>query len=100
MTIFVNKYKQLHDMKKILCYLSLAAMIIVMAAGCSKSGNDDADSLIKTVPADASSVVVVNLERTLDKLGCSTDGKTIKLQKIFRKPSMKASRSRTTTGRC
>lgn len=72
-------------MKKILTYLSLAAMILVIAAGCSKSGNDDADSLIKTVPADASSVVVVNLQRTLDKLGCSTDGTTIELSKDLQK---------------
>lgn len=60
-------------------------MILVIAAGCSKSGNDDADSLIKTVPADASSVVVVNLQRTLDKLGCSTDGTTIELSKDLQK---------------
>lgn len=72
-------------MKKILTCLSLAAMILVIAAGCSKSGNDDADSLIKTVPADASSVVVVNLQRTLDKLGCSTDGTTIELSKDLQK---------------
>lgn len=72
-------------MKKILTYLSLAAMILVIAAGCSKSVNDDADSLIKTVPSDASSVVVVNLQRTLDKLGCSTDGTTIELSKDLQK---------------
>lgn len=67
-------------------------MIIVMAIGCSKNGNEDADSLIRTVPADASAVAVVNLEHMIDILGSSTDGSTIKLsndaQKFIDKSSV------------
>ncbi|MBO5444925.1 MAG: DUF4836 family protein [Muribaculaceae bacterium] len=72
-------------MKTTVRYIMLMAMIIAMAAGCSKSKNNDADSLLNTVPADASSVVVVNMERILDKLGCSTDGNSVKLSKELQK---------------
>lgn len=66
-------------MKTIVRYMMLMAMIIVMTTGCSKSSNNDADSLIRTVPADASAVVMVNMGHFIDRLGCSTDGNTIKL---------------------
>ncbi len=60
-------------------------MLLLVAVGCSKSSSDDADSLLKTVPADASSVVLINMANTIDKLGGSTDGSTIKLGKELQK---------------
>lgn len=66
-------------MKTIAKYIMLMTMIIVIATGCSKSSNNDAESLIRTVPADASAVVMINTGHIVDRLGCSTDGNTIKL---------------------
>lgn len=60
-------------------------MLLLVAVGCSKSNNDDPEQLLKTVPADASSVVMVNMANIVDKLGCSTDGKTIKLSNDLQK---------------
>lgn len=71
-------------MKKTVSYLMLVAMILVMAAGCSK-GNNDAESLIRTVPADAANVAVLNIARTIENLGCSTDGSTVKLSSDIQK---------------
>lgn len=72
-------------MKKSIYYLLTALMLIMMATGCSKSSGDDAMSLLRTVPADASSVVVINLSHIVDRLGCSTDGTTVKLSKDLQK---------------
>lgn len=63
----------------------LLATMLLMAASCGKKGNDDARSLLSTVPADASSVVLVNLQQTLESLGCKTDGSTITLSKEMEK---------------
>ncbi|MDE6291341.1 MAG: hypothetical protein K2M16_07400 [Muribaculaceae bacterium] len=68
-------------MKK-LCYSLLAVLCLVfLAVGCSKSGSDDASSLLRTVPADASSVVLVNIAYTVESLGGSTDGSAVELSK-------------------
>lgn len=80
-------------MKTTVRYIMLMTMVIVMAMGCSKSGNEDADSLIRTVPADASAVAVVNLEHLIDILGSSTDGSTIKLSEDAQKFIDKSSAS-------
>ena len=72
-------------MRKLSYCLLSALMLILTAAGCSKNSGDDAMSLLRTVPADASSVVVINLAHIVDKLGCSTDGTTVKLSKDLQK---------------
>ena len=72
-------------MKKTIQYLALAILVIITAAGCSKSGNDDSASLLRTVPADASSVVMMNIGHTAKSLGCKTDGTTIKLSDKLQK---------------
>lgn len=60
-------------------------MVLALAASCSKSSNGDADSLLRTIPADASSVAILNLEQTVASLGSKTDGKTIDLNKDLQK---------------
>lgn len=72
-------------MKKLTSQLLLFAMILTMAVGCSKSSNDDSASLLSTIPADASSVVLLNMQETLAGLGCKTDGKTIELSSELKK---------------
>lgn len=72
-------------MKKLTSQLLLFAMILTMAVGCSKSSNDDSASLLSTIPADASSVVLLNMQETLACLGCKTDGKTIELSSELKK---------------
>lgn len=72
-------------MKNLTSHVLLIAAMILMAASCSKKGNDDADSLLRTIPADASSVVLVNLQQTLSGLDCKTDGTTITLSKEMEK---------------
>lgn len=57
----------------------MLAITLILAAGCSKSGNNDNSSLLRTIPADASSVVLLNLEQTVNSLRCKTDGTTIQL---------------------
>lgn len=67
-------------MKKLSYSMLTVLMLLVMAVGCSRSeGDDDASSLLRTVPADASSVVMVNVAHTVESLGGSTDGSAIKL---------------------
>ena len=62
-------------------FLAIIALLFVVV-GCSKSESDnDADSLLRTVPADASSVALCNVSYIVDRLGGSTDGSTIKLSK-------------------
>lgn len=69
-------------MKKLSYSLFAIITILFVVVGCSKGGdNNDADSLLHTVPADASSVAIVNVGRIADKLGGETDGATIKLSK-------------------
>ncbi|MDE7350626.1 MAG: hypothetical protein K2N25_06130 [Muribaculaceae bacterium] len=72
-------------MKKLSYSLLALLTLVFVAVGCSKSGNDDASSLLRTVPADASSVVVVNIAHTVESLGGSTDGSTVKLSKELQK---------------
>lgn len=71
---------------KNLTYSLLAVLALLLtAAGCSKNADDDASSLLRTVPADASSVVMLNVAHTVKSLGGSTDGSTIKLSKDLQK---------------
>lgn len=72
-------------MKKLTSQLLLLAMLLTMAVGCSKSSNDDSASLLSTIPADASSVVLLNVQATVEGLGCKTDGKTIELSSELKK---------------
>ncbi|MDE5872156.1 MAG: hypothetical protein K2H22_09475 [Muribaculaceae bacterium] len=73
-------------MKKLSYSLLAVMMLLFVAVGCSKSGgDDDASSLLRTVPADASSVVLVNIAHTVESLGGSTDGSTVKLSKDLQK---------------
>lgn len=69
-------------MKKSL-FSSAAALVtifvLLMAAGCSGSNNDDARGLLETVPADASMVAVVNIHSITDALGCKNDGNGVTL---------------------
>ncbi len=61
-------------------------MVMAVAAGCSKTENNgDANSLLRTIPADASTVVMLNLDQSVKSLGCKTDGKTIELSKDLQK---------------
>lgn len=73
-------------MKK-LSYSFLAALtLLLVAVGCSKNNDgDDAASLLRTVPADAASVAMFNIAHTVECLGGSTDGMTIKLSKDLQK---------------
>ncbi|MDE6741942.1 MAG: DUF4836 family protein [Muribaculaceae bacterium] len=67
-------------MKKFSYSLLAVLTLILVAVGCSKSGgDDDASSLLRTVPADASSVVIINVAHTVESLGGSTDGSAVKL---------------------
>lgn len=72
-------------MKRLSYSILSVLMLLFVVAGCSKSSGDDAASLLATVPADASSVVLVNLAGTVEKLGGTTDGSTIKLGKDLQK---------------
>lgn len=72
-------------MKK-LSYSLLAVMtLLFVAVGCSKSGSDDASSLLRSVPADASSVMLINIAYTVESLGGSTDGSAVRLSKDLQK---------------
>ena len=67
-------------MKKLSYSLLAVLTLLFVAVGCSKSeSGDDAASLLATVPADASSVVLVNIAHTVESLGGSTDGSAVKL---------------------
>ena len=69
-------------MKKLSYSLFAVLTLLMVAVGCSKSdGGDDASSLLRTVPADASSVALFNVAHAAEKLGGKTDGSTIKLSK-------------------
>ncbi len=73
-------------MKKLSYSLLAILAILFVAVGCSKSGGDnDADSLLRTVPADASSVALFNVAHTVDKLGGKVKGSTITLPKEISK---------------
>ncbi|MDE5848594.1 MAG: hypothetical protein K2H38_00435 [Muribaculaceae bacterium] len=72
-------------MKKLSYSLLALLTLVFVAVGCSKTGNDDSASLLRTVPADASSVVVVNIAHTVESLGGSTDGSTVKLSDDLQK---------------
>lgn len=54
-------------MKQVKIFLYLA--VCLLTAACSKSANGDATSLLQTVPADASSVAVINIEHTIEAMG-------------------------------
>lgn len=67
-------------MKKISVSLLAVLTLLFVGVGCSKSGgSDDASALLRTVPADASSVVLVNIAHTVESLGGSTDGSVVEL---------------------
>lgn len=67
-------------MKKLSYGLMSLLTLLFLVVGCSKSsGSDDASSLLRTVPADASSVVLINIAYTVESLGGSTDGSAVKL---------------------
>lgn len=68
-------------MKKLSYGLLSVMLLLLVAVSCSKSSNDDAVYLLRTVPADASSVAVINVENALEKIGGKTDGSTIQLSK-------------------
>ncbi len=69
-------------MKKLSYSLLAVLAILFVAVGCSKSGgDDDASSLLRTVPADASSVALFNVASTVEKLGGKSDGSKITLPK-------------------
>lgn len=73
------KYIQLDEImkKEIFRILSAAALgLALMLAGCSKDSNGDVAELLKTVPADAGTVVAVNAQGIAEKAGCKVkDGK-------------------------
>lgn len=56
--------------------LLLCSVMVLMFASCRKD-EADASDLLKTVPSDASAVVVVNVEKLLSDAGCKTDGSRI-----------------------
>lgn len=69
-------------MKKLSHSILAVLTLLFVAVGCSKSnGDNDADSLLRTVPADASSVALFNVAHTVEKLGGKTDGSTVTLSK-------------------
>lgn len=72
-------------MIKIKSHILLLAMTLIVAAGCSRSGSDDSGSLLRTIPADASSVVLINLDETVKSLGGKTDGTTIQFPADIKK---------------
>lgn len=73
-------------MKKISTLLTaLFALVAIMMTGCSKSSNDDARSLLQTVPADAGMVAVINVKNITDAIGCENDGSQIILSEEIRK---------------
>ena len=68
-------------MKKLNYSLLALVALLFVAIGCSKNSNDDADSLLRTVPADASSVSIANISYAIEKLGGKLDVGAIKLPK-------------------
>lgn len=67
-------------MKKLSYSLITMLTLLLVAVGCSKNTDgDDAASLLRTVPADAASVVIINIAHTVESLGGSTDGSAVKL---------------------
>ncbi len=73
-------------MKKLSYSLLAVLAILFVAVGCSKSGgDDDASSLLRTVPADASSVALFNVAQAVEKLGGKVDGSKITLSKELSK---------------
>ncbi|MDE6695980.1 MAG: hypothetical protein K2K25_03785 [Muribaculaceae bacterium] len=72
-------------MKKLAYGFFSIVVVMLLVVGCSKDTNDDASSLLRTVPADASSVVMLNVAHVVDRLGGSTDGSKIKISKDLQK---------------
>lgn len=70
-------------MKKLLACL-MPALLLVLAS-CSKGSNNDAESLLHSVPADASAVVLFNLDHTVKSLGGKVDGGNIVLPDDLKK---------------
>lgn len=66
-------------MKKLTSLLLMSVILLALATGCSKDSNDDSASLLRTVPADASGVAILDISRLAESLDCKTDGKSIKL---------------------
>ena len=64
-------------MKRINLALALVGVLLMMAA-CSKDKSADVADLLKTVPSDASLVMVMDLESILEEMDCSVSGGVIK----------------------
>ena len=61
--------------KFLYCIVSLA---MVMMAACSSDRTADVKSILRTIPSDASAVMVIDLKSVLEKAGCEVDGTTVK----------------------
>lgn len=63
--------------RKMVRILSVAACcVMLLASACSKDSNGDVAELLKTVPADAGTVVSINARSIVEKAGCKVeDGK-------------------------
>lgn len=64
-------------MKRINLAMALVGVLLMMA-GCSKDKSADVADLLKTVPSDASLVMVMDLESILEEMDCSVSGGVIK----------------------
>lgn len=71
-------------MKRINWALALIAVLLMMA-GCSKDKSADVADLLKTIPSDASMVMVMDLESILDEMDCSVSKGVIKPGKSISK---------------
>lgn len=60
-------------------------LTMVMAVGCSSDSSSEAESLLKTVPADVDAVAMLNVEQLLKKGGCKVNGTEIELPADLRK---------------
>lgn len=63
----------------------VVVLTMVIAVGCSSDSSSEAESLLKTVPADADAVAILNVEQLLKKSGCKVKGTEIELPADFRK---------------
>lgn len=63
---------------KRLKWLSGALAALMMLAGCSKDNSADVSDLLRTIPADASVVMVMDLKSMLEKADCTVSGGDLK----------------------
>lgn len=64
-------------MKKFKWAVGLIASLLILA-GCSKDKSADVADLLKTIPSDASMVMVMDLESMIEEMDCSVSGGVIK----------------------